>query len=138
MFMQKLTPQAPQTEQQQIGEFATVRRKILQIQDDWNTFHEEFSQLDSPYTEEFQQHNQDFSQAVDKILAAIETPTLTLATTGTTSSGKSTLVNLLCGADIMPRMAGEMSAGIVTIKHASDGKRLLKIENTANAAWEGG
>ena len=138
MFMQKLTPQAPQTEQQQIGEFATVRRKILQIQDDWNTFHEEFSQLDSPYTEEFQQHNQDFSQAVNKILAAIETPTLTLATTGTTSSGKSTLVNLLCGADIMPRMAGEMSAGIVTIKHASDGKRLLKIENTANAAWEGG
>ena len=73
MFMQKLTPQAPQTEQQQIGEFATVRRKILQIQDDWNTFHEEFSQLDSPYTEEFQQHNQDFSQAVNKILAAIAT-----------------------------------------------------------------
>lgn len=138
MFMQKLTPHAPQTEQQQMGEFAAVRRDILRIQDDWNTFYEEFSQLDSPYKEEFQQHNKDFANAVDKILTALETPTLTLATTGTTSSGKSTLVNLLCGADIMPRMAGEMSAGIVTIKHASDGKRVLIIEKTANAAWECG
>lgn len=138
MFMHKMEPKTSATELTQRGDFATVRKNILQMQDNWNTFYKEFSRIDSPHTAEFRQHNQHFSQAVDKILTALETPTLTLATTGTTSSGKSTLVNLLCGADIMPRMAGEMSAGIVTIKHASDGKRLLKIEKITNAVWECG
>lgn len=138
MFMQKLDPQAPESEIQQSRGFAATRQKILQLQENWDDFYGQLSQMETPYAEEFKQHNQNFSQAVDNILAALATPTLTLATTGTTSSGKSTLVNLLCGADIMPRMAGEMSAGIVTIKHSSHGKRLLKIEKTAGAAWECG
>ncbi len=138
MFMQKLVPQMPLPETQQTGEFAAVRSHIIQVQNNWQAFYKEFSHLDSPYTDEFRQHNHNFSQAVNKILTALKTPTLTLATTGTTSSGKSTLVNLLCGADIMPRMAGEMSAGIVTIKHTNDGKRLLKIEKTPNATWQCG
>lgn len=137
MYLQKQTPVAL-SESPQTGEFTAVRQYVSQLHAHWKAFYEEFSRLESPYTEEFHQHNQHFSQAVDQILTALKTPTLTLATTGTTSSGKSTLVNLLCGADIMPRMAGEMSAGIVTIKHASDGKRLLKIEKTPNAAWECG
>lgn len=134
MYLQKQSPVALQ----QTGEFTAIRQHVKQLHAHWNTFYDEFSRLDSPYTVEFRQHNQHVTQAVDKILTALETPTLTLATTGTTSSGKSTLVNLLCGADIMPRMAGEMSAGIVTITHASDGKRLLKIEKTPNAAWKCG
>lgn len=138
MYMQKLTQQIPYPEKQQAGTFNSVKLNVLKIQEGWNDFYQQFSEVGTPYSVEFQQHNRDLSQAVDKILRAIETPTLTLATTGTTSSGKSTLVNLLCGADIMPRMAGEMSAGIVTIKHASDGKRWLKIEKTGNATWECG
>lgn len=138
MFMQKLEPEAPQSQIPQTGEFAKVRSHVLQMQSSWDSFYQQLSQLESPYGEEFRKHNSDFSRAVDKILTAIETPTLTLATTGTTSSGKSTLVNLLCGADIMPRMAGEMSAGIVTIKHSANGKRLLKIEKTPGASWECG
>lgn len=138
MFMQKLEPEAPQSQIPQTGEFAKVRSHIIKIQNSWDSFYQQLSQLESPYAEEFRKHNSDFSRAVDKILTAIETPTLTLATTGTTSSGKSTLVNLLCGADIMPRMAGEMSAGIVTIKHSANGKRLLKIEKTPGASWECG
>ncbi len=138
MYMQKLTQQMPYPEKQQVGTFNLIKRNVLEIQENWDSFYQQFSEVGAPYAVEFQQHNRNLAQAVDKILKAIETPTLTLATTGTTSSGKSTLVNLLCGADIMPRMAGEMSAGIVTIKHASDGKRWLKIEKTANATWECG
>ena len=95
MFMQKLVPQMPLPETQQTGEFAAVRSHIIQVQNNWQAFYKEFSHLDSPYTDEFRQHNHNFSQAVNKILTALKTPTLTLATTGTTSSGKSTLVNLL-------------------------------------------
>lgn len=65
-------------------------------------------------------------------------PTLTLAVTGTTSSGKSSLINLLCGADIMPCFEKETSAGIVTIHHTTTGKRELIIHNTQGATWQCG
>lgn len=123
------------------GEFTAVRRRAQpqNYTPIGRRFYEEFSRLNSPYAEEFSQHNQHFLQAVDQILTALKTPTLTLATTGTTSSGKSTLVNLLCGADLLLPLAGEMSAGIVTIKHTHiDGKRLLKIEKNPNATWQCG
>lgn len=110
MYMQKLTPQALYSEAQPSGEFAAVRRHIKQLHDQWIAFYEEFAHFNSPYADEFRQHNQHFSQAVDQILTKLGTPTLVLATTA----------NLLCGADIMPRMAGEMSAGIVTIKHTNE------------------
>src|SRR5579859_294068 len=67
-----------------------------------------------------------FSQAFQKMQEAIclfkdeiKHPRITLATTGTTSSGKSSLVNLLCGANIMPVAVQEMSAGTVIIDHDS-------------------
>ncbi|MFM6153202.1 MAG: dynamin family protein, partial [Sphaerospermopsis kisseleviana] len=63
-------------------------------------------------------------------------PTLTLATTGTTSSGKSTLVNLLCGAEIVPVAVSEMSAGAVTIEYSQE--KSLIIHETPGALWECG
>ncbi|WP_339390430.1 dynamin family protein [Crocosphaera watsonii] len=63
-------------------------------------------------------------------------PTLILATTGTTSSGKSTLVNFLCGADIVPTAVSEMSAGAVTIEYSQE--KTLIIEETPGALWECG
>ena len=120
------------------GEFADVRNKALKMGEIWKDFYQQINQPNSPYADEFRGYNVQFTQALDKLLTDLRTPTLTLATTGTTSSGKSTLVNLLCGADIMPRMAGEMSAGIVTIKHAADGTRRLTVEKTPAATWECG
>ncbi|WP_339459228.1 dynamin family protein [Nodularia spumigena] len=61
---------------------------------------------------------------------------LTLATTGTTSSGKSTLVNLLCGAEIVPVAVSEMSAGTVTIEYSPE--KSLIIHETDGALWECG
>ncbi len=66
----------------------------------------------------------------------LENPTLILATTGTTSSGKSSLVNLLCGAELMPRAVQEMSAGVVTVEYSD--QKAIKIEETAGATWECG
>jgi hypothetical protein len=50
---------------------------------------------------------------------------ITLATTGTTSGGKSSLANLLCGAEIMPVAVQEMSAGTVIIDHHPTQRKLL-------------
>jgi stress response protein SCP2 len=79
-----------------------------------------------------------FKSALLKLNADLESPTLILATTGTTSSGKSTIVNLLCGADLMPRMAQEMSAGIVHINHSADKIKKLQVYPTQGALWECG
>lgn len=83
--------------------------------------------------------------ATDKIIETAITdfkyklahPTLTLAVTGTTSSGKSSLINLLCGADIMPCFEKETSAGIVTIHHSSKQCKLV-IHKTKGATWHCG
>jgi len=77
-------------------------------------------------------------KALSKLQHDIKNPTLILATTGTTSSGKSTIINLLCGADIMPRMSQEMSAGVVNIKHSLNNKCYLKVHKTKGALWECG
>ena len=45
-------------------------------------------------------------------------PELTLATTGITSSGKSTLANFLIGESILLSAVQEMSAGLVKITHS--------------------
>ena len=63
----------------------------------------------------------------------VDTPEIIFATTGTTSSGKSTLVNLLCGAFIMPEAVGEMSAGVVEIKHGDEVK--VEVLPTKGSSW---
>ncbi len=76
------------------------------------------------------------NEAVKTLCDGLDNPTLILATTGTTSSGKSSLVNLLCGAELMPRAVREMSAGVVTVEYSE--QRALKIDETAGATWECG
>ena len=45
----------------------------------------------------------------------LENPSFRIATIGTTSSGKSTIVNALIGRRIAPIEAGEMSGGVLTL-----------------------
>lgn len=75
-------------------------------------------------------------EAFDRLLDGLFRPTLTFATTGTTSSGKSALVNLLCGAAIMPVSQDELSAGVVEIIHGES--RTLTVLPTNGASWETG
>ena len=79
---------------------------------------------------------QDFQQAYEEATQRLANPSFRIATIGTTSSGKSTIVNALMGRRIAPMEAGEMSGGVLTLKHSVD--RTLVIEATENAVWETG
>ncbi|MFM6453947.1 MAG: dynamin family protein, partial [Planktothrix sp.] len=55
---------------------------------------------------------------------------------GTTSFGKSTIVNALIGRKIAPIEAGEMVGGVLTVQHSQEQK--LIIEKTKDAVWDTG
>jgi stress response protein SCP2/energy-coupling factor transporter ATP-binding protein EcfA2 len=122
--------------------FAHIGEQAKQIETHWSAVIQGICDASSDYLhldkQYFNSLNEKFQSALQRLNADLESPTLILATTGTTSSGKSTIVNLLCGADLMPRMAQEMSAGVVYINHSPDGKRHLKIHPTDRALWECG
>ncbi|MBO7072436.1 MAG: dynamin family protein, partial [Acetobacter sp.] len=78
----------------------------------------------------------DLGEAFCYLKDQAEYPELVIATTGTTSSGKSTLANFLIGEAILPSAVQEMSAGLVRVKHGE--KRSLTIPETKGATWETG
>ncbi|MBR2123938.1 MAG: dynamin family protein, partial [Acetobacter sp.] len=84
--------------------------------------------LSTDFTEEQNYEMQARLKALEDAFAFLQEqashPELTLATTGTTSSGKSTLANFLVGERILPSAVQEMSAGLVKIIH-SDKRRLV-------------
>jgi replication fork clamp-binding protein CrfC len=78
----------------------------------------------------------DFRQAHETATQRLINPSLSIATFGTTSSGKSTIVNALMGRRIAPIEVGKMSGGVLTLRHSEEQKFI--IEATADAAWETG
>ncbi len=79
---------------------------------------------------------QDFLSVYQEAVQRLKNPSFRIATLGTTSSGKSTIVNALIGRKIAPIEAGEMSGGVLTIQHSQEQK--LIIEKTEDAAWDTG
>jgi len=77
-----------------------------------------------------------FKATTAHLQRALERPEVILATTGTTSGGKSTVVNFLCGAELTPMAVQEMSAGVVKIRHRL--RTELRILATDHATWETG
>ena len=122
--------------------FSKLTDHAKQIEQHWTTIYQGICNAseDHPHLDinHFNTLNTKFTTALDRLHSDLQSPTLILATTGTTSSGKSTIVNLLCGADLMPRMAQEMSAGVVYIHHSPDNKNHLKVHETDGAKWECG
>lgn len=89
------------------SKWADIQKKLLQL-------------LNSDETDEInivKDSDSKFMESIRQFSYEINNPKITLATTGTTSGGKSSLVNLLCGAEIMPVAVQEMSAGTVIINH---------------------
>lgn len=118
-----------------IFEDVEVRAKLLAKY--WHNFYIEISQhLPETYQREMSELSDMLEKALNRLVSELHNPTLTLATTGTTSSGKSTLVNLLCGAEIVPVAVSEMSAGVVTIEYSE--QKSLVIHETPGAMWECG
>ncbi|MFN5066069.1 MAG: dynamin family protein [Aphanizomenon sp.] len=117
--------------------FEEIEFKAKLLAQYWNNFHIEISQhLPESYQPEIQELSNNLETALTQLIYELQNPTLTLATTGTTSSGKSTLVNLLCGAEIVPVAVSEMSAGAVTIEYSKE--KSLIIHETPGALWECG
>lgn len=117
--------------------FAEIEFKAKLLAQYWDNFHTEISQhLPESYQPEIQELTDKLETALTQLVYELQNPTLTLATTGTTSSGKSTLVNLLCGAEIVPVAVSEMSAGAVTIEYNTE--KSLIIHETPGALWECG
>ena len=117
--------------------FEEIEFKAKLLAQYWHNFHTEISQhLPESYQPEIQELSNNLQTALTQLIYELQNPTLTLATTGTTSSGKSTLVNLLCGAEIVPVAVSEMSAGAVTIEYSKE--KSLIIHETPGALWECG
>ena len=117
--------------------FEEVEFKVKLLAKYWNNFYTEITEhLPDTYQPEMQELSSKLEEALSKVVDGLRNPTLTLATTGTTSSGKSTLVNLLCGAEIVPVAVSEMSAGAVTIEYSK--QKSLIIHETPGALWESG
>jgi predicted GTPase len=117
--------------------FDEVEFKAQLLAKYWNNFYTEISEhLPDTYQPEMLELSSKLEKALSNLVDELRNPTLTLATTGTTSSGKSTLVNLLCGAEIVPVAVSEMSAGAVTIEYSKE--KSLIIHETPGALWECG
>ncbi len=114
-----------------------IDREVKQIRREWQTHRRKIAKQISPSQRSILTELDDiFFNATAKLLVDLQSPTLTIVTTGTTSSGKSTLVNLLCGAEIIPVAVQEMSAGLVTIEYNQN--TALQIDRTPGAFWECG
>jgi hypothetical protein len=117
--------------------FEEIEVKARLLSSYWNNFHAEISQhLPDTYQPDMDKLSEQLERSLVSLVNELRNPTLTLATTGTTSSGKSTLVNFLCGSEIVPVAVSEMSAGAVTIEYSEE--RFLVIQETSGASWECG
>jgi Dynamin family len=114
-----------------------IDREVKQIRREWQTHRRKIAKQISPSERSILTELDDiFLKATSKLLVDLQSPTLTIVTTGTTSSGKSTLVNLLCGAEIIPVAVQEMSAGLVSIEYSQT--TAIHIDRTPGALWECG
>ena len=93
--------------------------------------------LDTARRESLKRKREILGDAVQTLLERVKSPELVLATTGTTSSGKSTLANFLIGDSLLPSAVQEMSAGLVKVSH-HDYRHTLKIAPTRGATWDTG
>lgn len=97
----------------------------------FNEYKEDFLG-DELVTSQFKSFFEEHKRAMERI----KNPVLSIATIGTTSSGKSTLTNALAGKMIAPIDSGEKSAGILVMENSNN--RSLYIEKTKNSKWKTG
>ena len=77
-----------------------------------------------------------FFKITEKTINRLKHPVLSIAMVGTTSAGKSTIVNGLIGRRIAPMEAKEMSAGILTLTDSTETS--ITIHPTPKAPWSSG
>jgi hypothetical protein len=112
-----------------------VAEEILQLSRTFRTAvgHTSYLQLTSGLDEAVKE----LGTAISRFEDSAKSPEVVIATTGTTSSGKSTLANLLIGEALLPKAVQEMSAGVVTIQHDNRIHKLI-VSETRGATWPTG
>ncbi|MBD2365387.1 dynamin family protein [Anabaena minutissima FACHB-250] len=100
---------------------------------------EKTNRLREGYPEMFndQELVQSFNSFLNEYLESckrLDRPALSIATLGTTSSGKSTIVNALIGRRIAPIEASEMSGGVLKIEY--DSHNSLTVNKTQGCKWK--
>lgn len=78
----------------------------------------------------------DFLNEADETLSRLRNPMITIATVGTTTSGKSTILNGFTGRDIAPYDMDEMSAGVLTFTPSETENKLI-IKESPEGYWLG-
>jgi len=91
---------------------------------------------DKAFGEELQKELREIRGSLEEVQGKLDTPSLRLAFVGTTSSGKSTLLNAIAGQEVAPTDAGEMSAGVVRIRNSKNIE--MEVHPTTNMAWKSG
>lgn len=76
----------------------------------------------------------ELASRISMSIGRLEKPTLSIATVGTTSAGKSTIVNALAGRTIAPMESEEMSAGVLRLIPSE----VKSLEIAKSAHWECG
>lgn len=76
----------------------------------------------------------EFKKVAGNTIHKLEHPVLSIAMVGTTSAGKSTLVNAFLGRKVAPVEAKEMSAGILHLTHSDN--RSLTVHPSDKAKWK--
>lgn len=78
----------------------------------------------------------DFFAMISSTKKKLSNPTFSIAMVGTTSAGKSTIINALSSRSIAPMEQKEMSAGVLRLLHSE--KYHMEIARTENCRWETG
>lgn len=95
MFMQKNKPNQL-VNNQGISDLKKAQDLAEEMHNLWGKISQQMVTLNSYNQDDFSMDSTRFIAALSTLQDKLRNPTLTLATAGTTSSGKSTLVNLLC------------------------------------------
>lgn len=100
-----------------------------------DTFYDEYKE-EIRYDRKLNTCFKDFITEADATIERLENPLITIATVGTTSSGKSTILNGFTGRDIAPCNIDEMSAGILTFTPSNSEHKLI-IKESPEGYWNG-
>ncbi|MGK7939638.1 MAG: dynamin family protein [Crocosphaera sp.] len=111
-----------------------IRILLREFHDHQSNLFKEFSEVSD--NQSLNNKLTNLNTAYEEAKKRLTKPSLRVATFGTTSSGKSTIVNALIGRKIAPMNTKEMSGGILTLQHG--GEPRLVIKNTPDAPWETG
>lgn len=113
----------------------TYKNNIIQLNKEVKTLFDTYKQefrFDEPLMACFD----DFFAEAGKTVKSLSNPYITIATVGTTSSGKSTILNAMIGRDIAPSDIDEKSAGILTFTPSETENQLI-ISPSPEGYWPG-